>query len=184
MSRPFLSIISVSMIVLSLTRWAPAAQQMTSERILPKRTLALVKIPNAAEFRRKWNASSFGAMQRDPAFRPFFADVERQANRLTAGVKRTLGVGVKQVWLSLEGEVAVALVHSAESGLAFVGVVEVAPDNPSAARRIAALDAALIIGGGATCGSKRAIWTLFPGVWGAGLIKRRSPISIAAHISS
>jgi hypothetical protein len=135
------------MTVLSLSRWTPAAQPVSSERILPKRTLALVKIPNAAEFRRKWNASSFGAMQRDPAFGPFFADLEHQANRLTAGVKRTLGIGVKQLWLSLEGEIAVALVHSPESGLAFVGVVEVAPDNPSAARRIAALDAALTLGG-------------------------------------
>lgn len=142
------SLLAFSGALLLLSSTAAAGQQLTSERILPKRTLALVKIPSASEFRRKWNTSSFGAMQRDPAFAPFFADVERQVDRYTAGIKRTLGVGVKQVWIALEGEIAVGLVHSPESGLAFVGVVEVAADGPAAARRIAALDAALKAGGG------------------------------------
>jgi hypothetical protein len=131
---------------LGLSRGAVAAP-LTSERMLPKRTLALVKIPNADEFRRRWNASSFGAMQRDPAFAPFFADLERQADRLAGGVKRTLGVGVKQLWLALDGELAVALVHTPESGLAFVGIAEIAPDEPSAARRLAALEATLVAHG-------------------------------------
>jgi|HubBroStandDraft_6_1064221.scaffolds.fasta_scaffold10402_6 hypothetical protein len=147
MSSRLKSIIWPSAILFLVACPAFADQRVTSEHLLPKRTLALVKIPNAAEFRRKWNASSFGAMQRDPAFGPFFADFERQVDRLTAGVKRTLGVGVKQVWLALEGEVAVGLVHSPESGVAFVGLIEVAPDDGLAARRIAALDAALAAGG-------------------------------------
>jgi hypothetical protein len=142
-----LAILCVSIVAVGLSKRVPAAVPVTSERILPKRTLALVRVPNAAEFRRKWNASSFGAMQRDPAFGPFFADLERQADRLTAGVKRTLGVGVKQIWLALEGELAVALVHSPESGLAFVGIAELAPDGPAAARRVAALEATLTAAG-------------------------------------
>ena len=135
------------MLVLALAARAHAGQPLTSERILPKRTLALVKIPNATEFRRKWNGSSFGAIQRDPAFQPFFADLDRQVDRLTAGVKRTLGVGVKQVWNSLDGEVAVGLVHAHDTGLALVGVVELGADEAAAARRVAALNAALAAGG-------------------------------------
>jgi hypothetical protein len=137
----------VGFLILAVAGRLNAGQPLTSERILPKRTLALVKIPSAAEFRRKWNGSSFGAMQRDPAFQPFFADLERQVDRLTAGVKRTLGVGVKQVWNSLEGEAAVGLIHSPESGLALVGVVEVGADEAAAAQRVAALNAALAAGG-------------------------------------
>jgi hypothetical protein len=142
-----LTILCASIVAVVLSKRLPAAVPVTSERILPKRTLALVKVPNVAEFRRKWNASSFGAMQRDPAFGPFFADLERQADRLTAGVKRTLGVGVKQIWLALDGELAVALVHSPESGLAFVGIAEIAPEGSAAARRVAALEATLAAGG-------------------------------------
>ena len=91
-------------------------------------------------------------MQRDPAFGPFFADLERQADRWTSGVKRTLGVGVKQIWLALDGELAVALVHSPESGLGFVGIAEIAPDIPAAARRVAALEATLTGAAVATSG--------------------------------
>lgn len=141
------SIAAALLVLTSVASPAAAGQPLTSERILPKRTLALVKIPSAPEFRRKWNGSSFGAMQRDPAFQPFFTDLERQVDRLTAGVKRTLGVGVKQVWLSLQGEVALGLVHSPESGLALVGVVEAGADDAAAARRARALDAALAAAG-------------------------------------
>jgi hypothetical protein len=143
MSQFRLTFLCASIVAVALSKPASAAVPVTSERILPKRTLALVKVPNAAEFRRKWNASSFGAMQRDPAFGPFFADLERQADRWTSGVKRTLGVGVKQIWLALDGELAVALVHSPESGLGFVGIAEIAPDGPGAARRVTALEATL-----------------------------------------
>jgi hypothetical protein len=120
-----------------------AAPPVSCEQLLPKHTLALVKIPNVAEFRRKWNASSFGAMQRDPAFHPFFADLERQVDRLAIGVKTTLGVGVKELWLSTEGEVGLAVVHSPESGFAFVGVGELAKTDQAAALRTAALEIAL-----------------------------------------
>jgi hypothetical protein len=146
MARRILSIIPA--ILLWLCSPALAAEPVTSEQLLPKRTLAFVKIPNAAEFRRKWNASSFGAMQRDPAFRPFFADLERQADRLAVGVKTTLGVGVRQLWLSLEGEVGLALIHSPEAGFAFVAVGELGTDAQSAARRLAALEAAVAARGG------------------------------------
>jgi hypothetical protein len=147
LTRAFVNLVVVGLLTLSIAARAAAAQPLTGERILPKGTLALVKIPNAAEFRRKWNGSSFGAMQRDPAFQPFFADLDRQVDRLTAGVKRTIGVGVKQVWLSLEGEVAVGLVHSRESGLSLIGLVALGPDDATAAIREIALAAALIAGG-------------------------------------
>ena len=147
MFRPLPAVLSVSMAIAWLGQSASAAERVTTERILPKRTLALVKIPDAAEFRRKWDLSSFGAMQHDPAFAPFFADLERQTDRMAAGVKRTLGVSVKQVWMSLQGEVAVALVHAPDSGLAFVGVVQAAPNDAAAAKRIAVLEAALAAGG-------------------------------------
>ncbi|HET6324064.1 MAG TPA: hypothetical protein VFG04_05145, partial [Planctomycetaceae bacterium] len=129
--------------LLALAQRVPAGQLVTSERLLPRGTVAFAKIPNAAEFRRRWNQSSFGAMQRDPAFGSFVADLERQLDERTAWIKRATGLGVKDLWLSLKGEVAVAVVHSADNGFAVVGVVEVGDDEPSAARSLVALEAAL-----------------------------------------
>ncbi|HUE14875.1 MAG TPA: hypothetical protein VMR25_11970, partial [Planctomycetaceae bacterium] len=146
MARRLLLIIPA--MFLSACSFLLGAEPVTSEQLLPKRTLAFVKIPNASEFRRKWNASSFGAMQRDPAFRPFFADLERQVDQITVRVKTTLGFGVKELWLALDGEVGLALVHSPESGFAFVGVGELGSDEQSAARRIAILEAAVAARGG------------------------------------
>jgi hypothetical protein len=135
--------LSIAVVLLSLIRVAVAAPPITSERLFPQRTIAFAKIPQASEFRRRWSQSSFGAMQRDPAFTPFFADLERQLDERTAQMKRATGVGVKELWLSLQGEVGVALVHSPENGFAVVGIAQLGQDDLSAARANALLDASL-----------------------------------------
>jgi hypothetical protein len=137
----------VAFLLLDLGHGAQAGQPATSERLLPRETIAFAKIPNATEFRRRWNQSSFGAIQRDPAFAPFVADLERQLDARTARIKRATGLGVKELWLSLKGEVAVALVHSHDNGFAVVGVVEAGEDETSAVRTMAALEAALALHG-------------------------------------
>ncbi len=136
-------VLVIALSLLAVAQRVPAGQLVTSERLLPRGTIAFAKIPNAAEFRRRWNQSSFGAMQRDPAFGPFVADLERQLDERTGWIKRATGLGLKDLWLSLKGEVAVAAVHSTDNGFAVVGVVEMGEDDPSAARTLVALEAAL-----------------------------------------
>jgi hypothetical protein len=135
-------------LVFSSTNLTSGAERVTSERLLPKRTVAFAKIPNATEFRRRWDASSFGAIQRDPAFAPFFGDLERQVNDRTARLKQATGVGLKEVWMSLRGEVGVALVHSPQNGFAVVGIAEIGADDLSAVVGLTAVETALVAHGG------------------------------------
>ncbi len=139
-----------TLVLLMIAGKATADQRLTSEQLLPKRTIAFAKIPNATEFRRRWDQSSFGAIQRDPAFAPFFSDLERQLDQRTAWVKHATGAGVKELWRRLQGEVAVAIVDSrsedgtARSGrFAMVVIAELGPDEASAARTVALLETGL-----------------------------------------
>ena len=108
--------------------------------------------------------------------------LERQVDRLTVGVKKTLGVGVKQVWQSLEGEVAVGLVHSPESGLALVGSSKsertMRPPPSVWPRQTASQQ-----GVPAMFASRRAMPKLFPGRRAAATTGSLSRISAAAHTS-
>jgi hypothetical protein len=142
-----LTALVVACVLFELSQQGLAGPPVTSERLLPRETIAFAKIPNATEFRRRWNQSSFGAMQRDPAFAPFVADLERQLDARTAWIRRATGLGVKEMWLSLNGELAVAVVHSQDNGFAVVGVVEAGEDESSAVRTMAALEAALALNG-------------------------------------
>jgi hypothetical protein len=141
MKVPPSAILSVILLLTGAGR-GRADQRLTSERFLPKRTVAFAKIPNAVEFRRRWDQSSFGAIQRDPAFTPFFSDLERQLDERAGRMKRATGVGIKDLWLSLQGEIALAVVHS-PNGFSVVGIAEIGKDEPSAARAQALLEAAL-----------------------------------------
>src|SRR5947209_543313 len=118
---------AIPALILSLSSLAAAAEPTAavhsgSEQLLPKHTLAFVRIPSARTFRQKWNDSSFGTMQNDPKFRGFFADIERQIAELTLGVQQTAGLSLKELWLSLEGEISLAVVNRPEAdwGLALV----------------------------------------------------------------
>jgi hypothetical protein len=143
--------LAATLLLPAVARGVLAEQPASSEQFLPKRTIAFAKVPNAAEFRRKWDQSSFGAIQRDSAFAPFFADLERQLDERTARVKRATGASLKDLWLSLQGEVALAVVDSPgqggershSGGFAVVGIAEIGKDEPSAARAAALLEAAL-----------------------------------------
>ena len=117
----------------------PEPPPAAGEDLLPARTLGLVSVPDSAEFRRKWDGSSFGAMAEDPAFAAFFGDVLGRADRAS----ELLGVDLKRLWAEVDGEVTLAVVPTARTGFSLVSVVDFGGDRAAAAAMVGGLAAKL-----------------------------------------
>lgn len=87
---------------------------------LPADTVAMAQIPNVAEFRRKFAASSFGAQANDPAFSRFFQSVLQSISQANDG----LTLDLQQIWQQVDGELALGVAPDAEGRLSVIAVAD------------------------------------------------------------
>lgn len=108
----------------------PATAATPAAQWLPADTLFFARFPNVAEFRRQWDASSFGAQADDPAFAAFFADLLQRVSGATDG----LGVGITTLWTNVDGELSLGVVRNATNDLSLVAIADFG--DPSSAKAI------------------------------------------------
>ena len=99
-----------------------------AEQLFPAETIAIATVPDARDFRRRWNRSSFGAMADDRAFAAFFADVRDRIRSVSAAT----GVDVEMIWTQTDGELTLGLVPAESALPTLVAIANFDGDEPAA----------------------------------------------------
>jgi hypothetical protein len=82
------------------------------DRRLPPDVYAYVTVPSVPELKKRFKASSYGALLRDKAFEPFLKDVEVAIKQGSAEIEKQLGLKLDDLLEIPSGEVAIAVAKS------------------------------------------------------------------------
>jgi len=82
------------------------------DRRLPPDVYAYVTIPSVPELKKRFKASSYGALLRDKAFEPFLKDVEVAIKKGSAEIEKQIGLKLDDLLEIPSGEIAIAVAKS------------------------------------------------------------------------
>ncbi|HEY2826672.1 MAG TPA: hypothetical protein VGJ04_03650 [Pirellulales bacterium] len=129
------------------------AAHVPAERLLPRRTLAYLHVPNVHDLVDAFQQTNFGRMINDPQIQPFVSGLFEAANNALVQVREATGLSLEELAKIPSGEITLALLPTSgenSDAIGFVGMADCG-DNIDAARSFREnLQKALLIKGGKT----------------------------------
>lgn len=119
-------------LVIVLTAWVVTLWGMSSVRaeraasslLLPKETLAYIRLAHVPEFAQRFRETAFGRMLNDPQLKPLVEHLYGQAVNEVDQFKEKLGLSLDELLAIPQGEIAFAIVPHPEQGAVPVLVVD------------------------------------------------------------
>lgn len=121
---------------ISVTR----AERAASSLLLPKETLAYVRLAHVPEFAARFRETAFGRMLSDPQMKPLVDHLYGQAVTEVDQFKDKLGLSLDELLAIPQGEIALAIVPVAEQQPAIVLVVDTAHNTANAKKFLETLE--------------------------------------------
>lgn len=113
------------------------AARAIAPKMLPKRTLAYVRVADVADLVERFKQTSIGRMVQDPQLRPLVGQLYEKAKEALATVEQETGLTLDDLLAIPRGEVALALVETDSNEPGFLLVVDVGTD-PTAVNKLLA----------------------------------------------
>lgn len=96
-----------------LPRFASAqSAKISIDRRLPPEIYAYVTVPSVPDLKKRFKASSYGKLLKDPAFQPFLKDIEVLIKKGSAEIEKKVGLKLDELLEIPSGEIAFAVAKS------------------------------------------------------------------------
>lgn len=128
---PALARLVVTAVTLSAAAFASGAP--ASQRVFPQETVLWFSLPNAPQFREKFNATQLGMLADDEKLAPFCEQLREQAMRQLGDLHRRLGVSLDDVLDAAGGELAIGVAHRPDAPAATIILID--PSGSEAAAK-------------------------------------------------
>jgi len=147
MRRGFLGLVSGVVLMLSLVTVISVggisvarAERAASSLLLPKETLAYVRLAHVPEFAARFRETAFGRMLSDPQMKPLVDKLYGQAVAEVDQFKEQLGLSLDELLAIPQGEIALAVVPVPDQVPAIVLVVDTAHNKENAKKFLETLE--------------------------------------------
>src|SRR6188768_3719449 len=126
-------VVGLALIVSSLMGLKSAlAERAASSLLLPKDTLAYIRLAHVPEFAARFRETGFGRMLNDPQMKPLVDHLYGQAVNEVDQFKEKLGLSLDELLAIPQGEIALAIVPVVDQAPAIVLVVDTAHNTANA----------------------------------------------------
>ena len=112
------------------------AARPSSVKLLPRETLAFVRVTDAQQLRERFLETALGRMSQDPQVRPLFEQLYGSASEALAGIEKQLDLSLDQLLQIPQGEVSLALLPGDNGRPAVALIVEVGDHLPAAQKLV------------------------------------------------
>jgi hypothetical protein len=125
------------------------AERPSGPRLLPNRTVALVRVRNFQETREKFGETSLGRIMTDPDVGPLLSNLYGQAQDAYARVEEQVGVSLDKLLALPQGEIWLAVVPPEKEGPISVALlIDVGDQLPTATKLLERGEEVLLENGG------------------------------------
>ncbi len=142
MRRETIKLVSLVAVIL-FSFWGGAsarAERAASSMLLPKETLAYIRLAHVPEFAARFRETAFGRMLSDPQMKPLVDRLYGQAVTEVDQFKEQLGLSLDELLAIPQGEIALAIVPVTEQQPAVVLVVDTAHNTANAKKFLETLE--------------------------------------------
>lgn len=122
-------------------------ERPSAPKLLPKSTLAYVRIADSRELARCFLKTSIGRLSQDEKIKPLIMHLYGSATQMFARIQEEIGVSLSEILSIPQGEVCGAIVGRAQGDPAFVALVEVGDQMPVVHRMLERAERDLVRGG-------------------------------------
>jgi hypothetical protein len=133
----------VVLVVFFLGMGSARAERAASSLLLPKETLAYIRLAHVPEFAQRFRATAFGRMLSDPQMKPLIDHLYGQAVTEVDQFKEQIGLSLTELLEIPQGEIALAIVPVTEQAPAIVLVVDTAHNTANAKKFLETLEKTL-----------------------------------------
>jgi hypothetical protein len=109
---------------------AARAERPSAPKLLPKKTLAYVRVADSRELAESFMKTSVGRLSQDEKIKPLIMHLYGSATQAFARIQDEIGVSLGEILSIPQGEVCAAIVGHDEGKPAFVALVEVGDKMP------------------------------------------------------
>jgi len=116
--------LSILALLLGAVTRPALAERVTAPKLLPKNTVAFVRVANVPELTGKFKETSIGRMAEDPKLKPLIGQVWTAVMTEAGRIEEEVGVSLSQILDVPQGEVALALVAPEDSEPVLVALLD------------------------------------------------------------
>ena len=116
----------------ALTAAAAERGRLPASQLLPKETLAYLRIADVPELVERFQTTAMGQMLKDPQLAPLVGQLYTSAVEALAAVKEQTGASIDEIAAMFQGEVTVAVVANETGRPILVGLIDAGDRLPTA----------------------------------------------------
>jgi hypothetical protein len=146
--RHFCCLLATLTLVLGIISRNFAADRPSSPQLLPKETLAYLRIRDTQELVAKFNETGLGKIGQEEQIKPLVADLYGSAAEAFSQIEDEVGLPLEKILALPQGELVVALIDPRQGRPAVAVIIDVGDQQASAEKLLEKADTAITNDGG------------------------------------